>query len=122
MPKVGNASLADRRLLYIKGDFNKTLPLFISVNEKSTDNINLYTLAPSQQSASGIMNLYLNNPLPNLYSSSKMQSKPSVLTNNNLSLNVSGFGTPSGILMLNMPNVLGSGTTSTHLYIGGYRP
>ena len=122
MPKVGNASLADRRLLYIRGDFNKTLPLFISVNEKTTQNISLYTLAPSQQSASGIMNLYLDNPLPELYTTSKVKSIPSVLTNNNLSLNVSGIGSPSGILRLNIPNVLGSGTTSTHLYIGGYRP
>jgi hypothetical protein len=54
------------------------------------------------------------------YGESLINALPTILGTGNMPLNVTGYGYPSGVLELAMPEVFGSGTNTTTLNIKGY--
>ena len=104
----------------VRGDFNKTIPLFLKGAEASTATATLILEGPEQISTSGTMNLVIKQADPLFLSTSQLSSNAGVLTNNNTSLHISGLGFPSGTIPLSMPNTIGKPNNSTTLNIEGY--
>ncbi len=104
----------------VRGDFNKTIPLFLKGAEASTATATLMLEGAEQYSTSGTMNLVIKQADPLFLGTSQLSSNAGVVTNNNTSLHISGLGFPSGTIPLSMPNTIGKPNNSTTLNIEGY--
>ena len=118
MPNVKSGTFFDKRLLYIEGKQpTGEIPLYVQVNESGVNTIPLYTVGPDFYSPSGVMNMFIKQK--DLYGQATITPVPTVGRNNNTTLMTKGYGYPSGIMTMSVPNVFGSGTNSLTLSTRG---
>ena len=119
MPNVGDGSINAEHILYVGGKQPiAQIPLYLRTSESSTVSIPCYVLAPSTIASSGTLNMFIKQK--DFYGESLINALPTILGTGNMPLNVTGYGYPSGVLELAMPEVFGSGTNTTTLNIKGY--
>jgi len=119
MPNVGNGSINSDQILFVEGQQPiAQIPLYLETNKLVTNSIPLFVFAPSVNSPSGTLNMFIKQK--DFYGNSLINALPTILGTGNIPLNVTGHGYPSGILELAMPEVFGSGTNTTTLNIKGY--
>jgi hypothetical protein len=118
MPNVKSGTFFDKRLLYIEGKQpTGEIPLYVQVNESGVNTIPLYTVGPDFYSPSGVMNMFIKQK--DLYGQATITPVPTIGRNNNTTLMTKGYGYPSGIMEMSVPNVFGSGTNSLTLSTRG---
>ena len=125
-------TLADRRLLYIKGKgvgplsdtYNYSqdgrLNLFLgNYVAASSNSLDLYLSAPSVYSPSGSMNLLLKVYDPIFWSQGSLSPVGTVSKNNNTTLVTMGHGVVSSGMNLVMPNTIGNKNNTLRLRTRG---
>ena len=119
IPNVKSGVVFDKKLLYIEGKQPVgEIPLYVQVNESEVKTIPLYTVGPDFYSPSGVMNMFIKQK--DLYGKATITPVPTVGRNENTTLMTQGYGYPSGVMEMSIPNVFGSGTNSLTLSTRGH--
>ena len=119
IPNVKSGTVFDKKLLYIEGTQpTGEIPLYIQGNESGVKTIPLYTVGPDVYSPSGVMNMFIKQK--DLYGKATITPVPTVGRNGETTLMTKGYGYPSGVMEMSIPNVFGSGTNSLTLSTRGH--
>ena len=126
MPKVGNAFVEDRRLLFTRGAMPHTvkdIELFLKVNEFDSNTTTLFLEGPIVYSPSSVMNMFMKVHKPVFPTTNIMSSVGTIVPPAaTLGLFASGHAVANNNINLSMLNTHGIDTNTTSMYTTGYDP
>ena len=119
-PSLSALSNANMNIV-TEGHFYNTASLFLKVHESGVFPLPMMMKGPSEYSTSGTMNLFVKQADYGFLGTSRIDAVPSILRNNNTTLNIPGLGLPSGTIPMSMPFTIGKPNNSIMLNIEGHQ-